>query len=73
MLKLFSANWCSQCPGLKKTLDSLDVVYEVVDVDKKGEEARALGIKGLPTLYCPETRRRLVGNVTKEQVEEFIS
>ncbi len=73
MLKLFSATWCSQCPGLKKTLDQLDVAYEVIDVDKQGEEARKLNIRALPTLYCAETKRSLIGNVTKKQVEEFIS
>ncbi|WGH49933.1 hypothetical protein [Pseudoalteromonas phage vB_PtuP_Slicky01] len=73
MLKLFTADWCANCKGLKKLLDSLDVAYEVIDVDKESEEAMKLNIRALPTLYCPETQRKLIGNVTKQQLEEFIS
>lgn len=48
---LFTAAWCSSCPGLKKTLDSKYISYDTVDVDtEEGMELAAKHcIRSLPS------------------------
>ena len=51
-MKLFTANWCSQCKPVKQFIDSNNLEVELIDVDteKGANAASALGIRGLPTL-----------------------
>jgi glutaredoxin len=48
---IFTANWCSACHGLKKTLDSKSIPYETVDVDSEDgmELAAKHSIRSLPS------------------------
>ncbi len=48
---LFTANWCSQCGNVKKTLDAKGCVYETVDVDSPDgmELAAKHCIRSLPS------------------------
>lgn len=52
-IKLYSAQWCSQCNSVKDMLMQKGIEYEVVDVDETPEEMDALvakGIRGLPVI-----------------------
>jgi len=48
---IFTANWCSSCSGLKKTLDSKSISYDTVDVDSPDgmELAAKYCIRSLPS------------------------
>ncbi len=71
MIKVYSAEWCQPCKQVKALLDKNNINYEVVDIDSNSEEARALGIRGIPTLINDEGTR-LVGAVTFKQIEETL-
>lgn len=52
-LKLYSADWCTQCNNVKDMLMQKGLAYVVVDVDENPEEMEALvkqGIRGLPVM-----------------------
>jgi len=78
----FGASWCSPCKALKPTLesfateqkDSLKVVY--VDIDENSELASQYGVMSVPTLALfkgGELVKRMVGNVPKAKLQEFVS
>lgn len=54
MLVLFKAAWCRPCgvfsPLVESVADELGVELEVVDVDNQPEMARAMGVRGVPSL-----------------------
>lgn len=72
MIKMYTAEWCSSCKNLKKKLDLMNVDVEYIDIDKEPEEARTLGIRGIPFLINTKTNERLVGNVSADQLKKFI-
>ena len=47
---LFSAQWCTNCPGVKRALDAAGVGYTVLDIDEATEDAMAHNVRGLPTV-----------------------
>lgn len=47
-------------------LKNNNIEYKEVDIDLNPDQARELGIRGIPTLVFND--KRLVGNVTKDQV-----
>ena len=58
---LVSAEWCGNCPAIKKVLNELvversDFSLEVLDADKDEKKVNTLRVRGLPTvlLYNPE-------------------
>lgn len=78
----FGASWCSPCKALKPTLesfaaenkDSLKVVF--VDIDDSSELASQYSVISVPTLVLfknGEMVNRMVGNVPKTKLREFIS
>ncbi len=74
MIVLYSASWCGPCKSLKTTLDKyFDHDIEMVDIDDSPEEARMAGVRSVPMLVNTETKESLIGNVTKEQIEEFLN
>ena len=48
----FSAEWCTPCKMLQRTLDEMALPYPVenIDIDKKPDLAGEFGIRGVPTL-----------------------
>ncbi len=73
-VKLFTAEWCSACKNLKKTMTGMDIVVTEVDIDsiEGGEEAMKAGVRGIPMLLKPDGSR-LVGNASKQKLEEFLN
>lgn len=75
MIKLFSAAWCEPCKGLKRLIkaNKLEDKTEVIDIDspKGSEEARKLGVRGIPMLYDTETGGKVIGNINLAQLKEF--
>ena len=71
-MKLYYIRTCASCVKLKKLLDSLKIKVELVNIQTLdgGEESRELDIRAVPTLI--NEGRRMVGAVTKEQLEDFV-
>ena len=75
MIELYTAEWCSACKSLKKTLEGMDTKVTLVDIDtpEGSEKARGLGVRGIPMLYDTETEKRIIGAVSKQKLEDFIN
>lgn len=73
MIKLYSADWCGPCKQLKALLESQDIEYTRIDIDKDPESARLEGIRGIPTLIREDTGQRLIGSITAEQLRVFMA
>lgn len=76
-LQLCTASWCKQCPNMKSVLDSLQLDYEVIDIDTEqgGLFAQSKRIRSLPSLLITkdnDTEIMLVGVKTKEFMEGFV-
>lgn len=74
----FTASWCGPCKMLAKTLEEIDVQIpiKVVDVDEETDLAVQYGIRGVPTLVMVKEEKeikRITGNKTKQELEEFIN
>ena len=52
MIKLYSANYCPNCPAAKRKLDKAHLDYTIVDVEtpEGRQEAKDNGVRGLPTV-----------------------
>lgn len=47
---VFSAEWCGNCPAVKRALESAGVGHTVVDIDHQMEYAVDHNIRGIPTV-----------------------
>jgi len=75
----FYADWCGPCKMLSKTIESIkeEIPFEVeeIDADNNAEMAKKYNIRGLPTMVIVDGEsevKRHVGNMTADQVKEFI-
>tara|TARA_R110000796_G_scaffold63434_3_gene146944 strand:- start:467 stop:712 length:246 start_codon:yes stop_codon:yes gene_type:complete len=75
----FSAGWCQPCKMLTKTLDGLELPYEVVsiDIDEQPGEAQKYQVRGVPTMVLIDDKRavvsRLVGMQSAVKIGEWLS
>ncbi len=56
-LMVYSAQWCGPCKAMKLQMKDLELpVDEIlnIDVDECSEEAKSVGIRGVPTLILLE-------------------
>ena len=69
-MKLFTANWCSQCKPVKQFIDTNNLDVELIDVDTEegANVASSLGIRGLPTLI--DGSNTIVGSKILAYLEE---
>ena len=69
-MKLFTANWCSQCKPVKQFIDTNNLDVELIDVDTEegANVASSLGIRGLPTLI--DGSNTIVGSKILSYLEE---
>lgn len=55
IVNVYSAAWCSQCPGFKKMLEARGVEFEEKSLDLNSTENMLeflnLGFKGLPAIH----------------------
>ena len=75
-IELYTANWCSTCGNVKPIIQSLEnVEVEIIDVEKETDRAVSLGIRNIPVVRVLDEEGnqlgRLVGKITKQQIEEL--
>ena len=75
-VELYSASWCSSCEVVKPIVQSLEnVEVEIIDVEKETERAVSLSIRSIPVVRVLDEEGnqlgRLVGKITKQQIEEL--
>lgn len=69
----FSATWCGPCQMLTKKFEAEGIVYEDIDVDVDKEQAKAFGVRSLPTIVIVDDNgaaiRTMTGaNLNAEQI-----
>lgn len=77
----FWAPWCRPCTKMKPHLEALslertDVEFVCVDIDVNDKTAASLGVMSIPTLFLyqnGEVKDRIVGNMDKSKIEEWLS
>ncbi len=79
VLKVYTATWCQPCKLLKQTIANANLTDSVsvltVDIDANMEDAKADGIRSVPTciLYLNGTEIiRRSGYQTVEQLRHFV-
>ncbi len=75
-VELYSASWCSSCEVVKPIVEKLEnVELEIIDVEKETERAVSLSIRSIPVVRVLDEEGnqlgRLVGKITKQQIEEL--
>lgn len=75
-VELYSASWCSSCEVVKPIVEKLEnVEVEIIDVEKETERAVSLSIRSIPVIRVLDEDGnqlgRLVGKITKQQIEEL--
>ena len=75
-VELYSASWCSSCEVVKPIVEKLEnVEVEIIDVEKETERAVSLSIRSIPVVRVLDEDGnqlgRLVGKITKQQIEEL--
>lgn len=77
LLKL-SAAWCGPCKQLAMTMNGLEGLPEVqeIDIDKDYKTAQQYNVRGVPTLILLDDEgkevKRVSGALTKEKLLEFV-
>ena len=74
----FSASWCQPCKMLAKTLEGMEVPYEIteIDIDDQPEQAGKYQVRGVPTMVLVDDKgavvSRLVGLQTAVKIGEWL-
>ena len=76
----FYAEWCEPCKALTKVIErnaeKLPVEVQEIDIDKDMESAKAMGVRGVPTMVILDDNeteiRRHVGMMNDMQLEHFL-
>ena len=75
-IELYSADWCSSCKTVKPIIEAIEgFEKEIIDVEKETERAVNLNIRSIPVIRVVKDDTelaRLVGNKTKQEIEEII-
>jgi len=73
-LQLYVRAGCSVCRRVRETLESMGIEASVVDIDtpEVTTMARALGIRSVPVLHKVGTREMKVGEVSREELLDFL-
>ena len=76
----FSAPWCSPCKVMEsvvtEVLNGFDLEVININIDRDAESCKKYEVRSIPTLILLKEGQvldRLVGNVSKERVKEFLS
>ena len=74
----FSASWCQPCKMLAKTIEGMEVPYEIteIDIDEQPEKAGKYQVRGVPTMVLIDDKEavvsRLVGVQSAAQIGEWL-
>lgn len=75
----FSASWCQPCKMLAKTLEGMEVPYEIteIDIDDQPEQAGKYQVRGVPTMVLVDDKgavvSRLVGMQSATKIGEWLA
>lgn len=77
-LVIFKAHWCQPCKQLAKTIEGVELGIPVntIDIDADPTATTEYNIRSVPTLLLIDDMqvvRRKTGNMTAEQLKEFIA
>ena len=75
-IEYFGAKWCESCKTVLPIVEKLEnVEVEIIDVEKETERAVSLSIRSIPVIMVLDEEGnqlgRLVGKITKQQIEEL--
>lgn len=75
-VEYFGAKWCESCKTVLPIVEKLEnVEVEIIDVEKETERAVSLSIRSIPVVRVLDEEGnqlgRLVGKITKQQIEEL--
>ena len=77
VVRKYSAPWCGQCkqvqPLLEKIAKEFNATIEEVNIEDRAEEAKALGIHAIPSIFLYQdselrVSRNGVGNTTPDNL-----
>ena len=74
----FSASWCQPCKMLAKTIEGMEVPYEIteIDIDEQPEQAGKYQVRGVPTMVLVDDKgavvSRLVGVQSAHKIGEWL-
>lgn len=71
----FTAEWCTACKALDKTLVAIGAGYRSIDVDSHRELLGKYNIRSIPVLIRLEDGievERIVGNASRTALESFL-
>jgi len=77
----FTADWCQPCKRTRPIVEEMNreqsvAGFQIIDVDDNSELVKNFGIKSVPTFILFDDdieKNRIVGEQTREQLEEFIN
>lgn len=74
----FTASWCQPCKALTEMLEDVEltVPMQVIDIDKEPHLVKEYQVRGVPTLIQIQDGKvasRLVGAVTKAELEDWLA
>ena len=51
-IDMYTAEWCQQCPNLKKIFNEINIDYDIIDIDSPegAAKAQANRVRSLPTV-----------------------
>ena len=73
----FYATWCGPCKSLSATLEGMDNLPEIqeIDIDQDMETAQKYGIRSVPTMVITAddgTEIKRMGNGSVSDIREFL-
>ena len=74
----FSASWCQPCKMLAKTIEGMEMPYEIteIDIDEQPEQAGKYQVRGVPTMVLVDDKgavvSRLVGVQSAYKIGEWL-
>jgi len=75
-IKLFTAQWCSQCQSMKQVLNNMGLEFETIDIDTEQGSvlAQQHKVRSLPTtlLQIGDSMTVVVGSKNKAFMEGLI-
>lgn len=77
VVRKYYAQWCAPCKAVQPKLEAVAEEYgahiEEVDIEQRPEEAQALGIRAIPSIFLYEdeelkVHRMGIGNITLDNL-----